>query len=188
MLGDDKVKWISWKKYLLSQEYQVGKKVSSTRLLIDEPMGKFYYLANQFCRQNCVCDTVFQPAPPPINLQFTEKLSGDAFRVILADVDTYAFFPRIKEFEPYPPWTLPYRQIHGRVVEEPIERVEGHVFGIPLPTDFFDMVPTSWYVDLLKQNMGLRYKVVENAAQVFSQVTILVQFVRPMKLNYFSYV
>ncbi|KAL3518853.1 hypothetical protein ACH5RR_021442 [Cinchona calisaya] len=65
---------MSWEKNLLSHEYQVSKKASSTRLLVDEPMGKFNYLADRFCRQNLVCETGFLPKPPHINMRYIDRI------------------------------------------------------------------------------------------------------------------
>ncbi|KAL3522859.1 hypothetical protein ACH5RR_015693 [Cinchona calisaya] len=75
-------------------------------------------------------------APPFINMQDTDKIAGNALRVLLLGVDCFEFYLPTQEFQPYE-------------------------------------AATYLYEDIVKQNMGLRYKITVKAVKVFKLFTIL---------------
>ncbi|KAL3534438.1 hypothetical protein ACH5RR_002899 [Cinchona calisaya] len=67
----------------------------------------------------------------------------------------------------FPSWSVMCVQLDGSIGQEPILLQCGDVMGLQLSSSVGDIVPRTWFEELLRQCMGLRNKLIERSAKMY---------------------
>nr|XP_027075774.1 protein MAIN-LIKE 2-like [Coffea arabica] len=92
-INPEDVNWLPFPAMALPSRYLKSKELTATRLLLDGPMGRFYYLGERVIRQVYAGVCAKQPPHRPSDMYSTDTISGNRLHDVLHGLPIASLYP-----------------------------------------------------------------------------------------------
>nr|XP_027083653.1 protein MAIN-LIKE 2-like [Coffea arabica] len=92
-INPNNVNWLPFPAMALPSRYLKSKELTATRLLLDGPMGRFYYLGERVIRQVYAGVCAKQPPHRPSDMYSADTISGNTLHDVLDGLPIASLYP-----------------------------------------------------------------------------------------------